>query len=144
MTVQQGKKWSAVKGKKIKTRGSFNSSHAHTKTIYHYEETVFRSFKKIFHCAVTWIAYIPQISWHLMFYCVFKSTKIITVNPRWIIAVSTARFISCSLTIRYSNMRTSRLIWKGSAGSVIDTNIRNSCIFFVYVFCYTLQLSKLS
>lgn len=61
--------------------------------------------------------------------CFSITRKIITVNPRWVIAVSTARFISCSLTIRYTNMRTSRLIWKGSADSVIDTNIRNSCIF---------------
>lgn len=56
--------------------------------------------------------------------------------------VSTASFISCSLITRFTNMSTSHLTFRGSADSVIDTNIRNMLI--VFVSSYTLQQSKAS
>lgn len=89
---------------------------------------------------MTWIAYITQISWHLIFHHVFgllNHYKLTTVNPRWIIAKFQQRGSFHAVWHRYTNMRTSRLIGKGSADSVIDVNIGNSRIYCVFVVLHT-------
>lgn len=65
--------------------------------------------------------------------CVFEPLNSLQRNyykliPDKQIPVSTGSFVSCSLIIRCTNMRTSHLIFRGSAESVIDTNTRNYCV----------------
>lgn len=60
-----------------------------------------------------------------------------TVNPRWIIAKFQQRGSFHAVWHRYTDMRTSRLIGKGSADSVIDVNIWNSRIYCVCVVLHT-------
>lgn len=59
-----------------------------------------------------------------------------TVNPRWIIA-KFQRGSFHAVWHRYTDMRTSYLIGKGSVDSVIDVNIWNSRIYCVFAVLHT-------